>query len=73
MIVIPAIDLRGGRCVRLFRGDYSAETVYDDDPVEVAVRFHRRSHLPIVAASGLTSSTVAIPWWAGRKLHLVAG
>ena len=49
MIVIPAIDLRGGRCVRLFRGDYAAETVYDDDPVEVAVRFQtegaRRLHV----------------------------
>jgi two-component system sensor histidine kinase MprB len=37
MIVIPAIDLRGGRGVRLFRGDYEAETVYDEDPVEIAV------------------------------------
>ncbi|HSD49461.1 MAG TPA: HisA/HisF-related TIM barrel protein, partial [Actinomycetota bacterium] len=49
MIVIPAIDLRGGKCVRLFRGDYAAETVYDDDPVEVAVRFQtegaRRLHV----------------------------
>ena len=35
MIVIPAIDLHGGRCVRLFRGDPTAETVYDADPVEV--------------------------------------
>jgi phosphoribosylformimino-5-aminoimidazole carboxamide ribotide isomerase len=32
----PAIDLRGGRCVRLRQGDYSAETVYADDPVAVA-------------------------------------
>jgi phosphoribosylformimino-5-aminoimidazole carboxamide ribotide isomerase len=35
----PAIDLRGGRCVRLFQGDYQQETVYDDDPVAVARRF----------------------------------
>jgi len=35
----PAIDLRGGRCVRLRQGDYAAETVYDDDPVAVARRF----------------------------------
>jgi phosphoribosylformimino-5-aminoimidazole carboxamide ribotide isomerase len=49
VIVIPAIDLRGGRCVRLFRGDIEAETVYDDNPVEVARRFEadgaRRLHL----------------------------
>jgi phosphoribosylformimino-5-aminoimidazole carboxamide ribotide isomerase len=35
----PAIDIRGGKCVRLRQGDYSAETVYDDDPVAVAVAF----------------------------------
>ena len=39
MEVIPAIDLRGGRCVRLYQGDYSKETVYSDDPVEVALRW----------------------------------
>jgi phosphoribosylformimino-5-aminoimidazole carboxamide ribotide isomerase len=37
--VLPAIDLRGGRCVRLLRGDFAAETVYDDDPVRVARGF----------------------------------
>ena len=35
----PAIDLRGGRVVRLTQGDYDAETVYGDDPVAVAVSF----------------------------------
>jgi phosphoribosylformimino-5-aminoimidazole carboxamide ribotide isomerase len=35
----PAIDLRGGRAVRLLRGDYAAETVYSDDPVAVARSF----------------------------------
>ncbi len=34
--VIPAIDLRGGRAVRLYQGDYTRETVYGDDPVAVA-------------------------------------
>jgi phosphoribosylformimino-5-aminoimidazole carboxamide ribotide isomerase len=37
--VIPAIDLRGGRAVRLYQGDYSAETVYDADPIAVAHRW----------------------------------
>ena len=36
MIVIPAIDLRRGRCVRLYQGDPERETVYGDNPVEVA-------------------------------------
>ncbi len=35
----PAIDLRGGRVVRLSQGDYAAETVYDDDPMAVALGF----------------------------------
>lgn len=39
MIVIPAIDLRGGRCVRLIQGDYNRETIFDDDPVAVARRW----------------------------------
>ena len=33
---IPAIDIRGGRCVRLVQGDYSKETAYADDPAEMA-------------------------------------
>ena len=37
--VIPAIDLRGRRVVRLQQGDFDRETVYGDDPVEVAERF----------------------------------
>lgn len=36
MIVIPAIDLRDGRCVRLVQGEISSEIVYSDEPVEVA-------------------------------------
>jgi phosphoribosylformimino-5-aminoimidazole carboxamide ribotide isomerase len=36
MQVIPAIDLRGGSCVRLQQGDYSRETVFGDDPAAVA-------------------------------------
>ncbi|MET0153987.1 MAG: 1-(5-phosphoribosyl)-5-[(5-phosphoribosylamino)methylideneamino]imidazole-4-carboxamide isomerase, partial [Candidatus Binatia bacterium] len=39
MIVIPAIDLKEGRCVRLFQGDLARETVYGDDPVAMAARW----------------------------------
>ncbi|HEY3830919.1 MAG TPA: 1-(5-phosphoribosyl)-5-[(5-phosphoribosylamino)methylideneamino]imidazole-4-carboxamide isomerase [Acidimicrobiia bacterium] len=39
MEMYPAIDVRGGRAVRLVQGDYARETVYDDDPVSVARRF----------------------------------
>jgi len=34
--LFPAIDIRGGRCVRLYQGDYGRETVYEGDPVTVA-------------------------------------
>lgn len=37
--VIPAIDLRRGRVVRLHRGDYARETMFPDDPVELAQRY----------------------------------
>ncbi len=37
--IYPAIDLRGGKCVRLFQGDYGQETVYGDSPVEMAKKF----------------------------------
>jgi phosphoribosylformimino-5-aminoimidazole carboxamide ribotide isomerase len=83
VIVIPAIDLRNRRCVRLFRGDIEAETVYDDDPVEVAQRFEhegaRRLHLvDLDAARGDGSNrdivreicrTVAIPVQLGGGLR----
>ncbi len=39
MQLYPAIDLRGGRCVRLYQGSYDAETVYNDDPVSQAQQF----------------------------------
>ena len=39
MELIPAIDLRGGKCVRLRQGDYAQETVFGDDPVAMAKRW----------------------------------
>jgi phosphoribosylformimino-5-aminoimidazole carboxamide ribotide isomerase len=39
MQIWPAIDLRGGKCVRLRQGDYNRETVYGDDPAEMARRW----------------------------------
>lgn len=39
MELYPAIDIRGGKCVRLRQGDYADETVYGDDPVAVALGF----------------------------------
>lgn len=49
MEIIPAIDIIGGKCVRLTQGDYSQKTVYGDDPLEMARGFEqagiKRLHL----------------------------
>ena len=42
MIVIPAIDIKGGRCVRLKQGEMSKETVYSEVPEEMAVQWHEK-------------------------------
>lgn len=39
MIIYPAIDIRGGRCVRLTEGRFDAETVFADDPAEMALKW----------------------------------
>ena len=39
MEILPAIDLRGGQCVRLRQGDYAQETVFSNDPAEMARRW----------------------------------
>jgi len=40
MEIIPAVDIRGGRCVRLYQGDYNQETVFDEDPVTAALTWY---------------------------------
>ncbi|HET7522039.1 MAG TPA: 1-(5-phosphoribosyl)-5-[(5-phosphoribosylamino)methylideneamino]imidazole-4-carboxamide isomerase [Bacillales bacterium] len=40
--IYPAIDIRGGKCVRLLQGDYNKETVYADSPFAVAERFQQQ-------------------------------
>lgn len=41
MIIYPAIDIRGGKAVRLVEGDYDRETVFDSDPLDAARRWQR--------------------------------
>jgi len=41
MIIIPAIDIKGGRCVRLAQGRMDEETVYSDDPAAMAMRWEK--------------------------------
>jgi phosphoribosylformimino-5-aminoimidazole carboxamide ribotide isomerase len=58
MEIIPAIDIKGGKCVRLYQGDYNQETVFSEDPVDIALNWQaqgaRRLHLVDLdgAASG---------------------
>jgi phosphoribosylformimino-5-aminoimidazole carboxamide ribotide isomerase len=40
-IIYPAIDMRGGKCVRLLQGDYNQETIYGDSPFAMAEKFAR--------------------------------
>ena len=40
MIILPAIDIKDGKCVRLYQGDFDRLTTYDADPVQVARRWH---------------------------------
>jgi phosphoribosylformimino-5-aminoimidazole carboxamide ribotide isomerase len=40
MEIIPAIDIRGGKCVRLYQGDYNQETVFNEDPVTAALTWY---------------------------------
>lgn len=41
MNIYPAIDLKSGNCVRLIKGDFNQETIYNNDPVEVAKQFEK--------------------------------
>lgn len=42
MQIIPAIDIRNGKCVRLFQGDYAKETIYADSPVDMALKWKKQ-------------------------------
>jgi phosphoribosylformimino-5-aminoimidazole carboxamide ribotide isomerase len=65
MQIWPAIDLLGGKCVRLEQGDYRRETVFADDPISVAKDFQRQGarHLHLVDLDGAR---------AGRPVNLEA-
>ncbi|MFC1908501.1 1-(5-phosphoribosyl)-5-[(5-phosphoribosylamino)methylideneamino]imidazole-4-carboxamide isomerase [Chloroflexota bacterium] len=60
MEIIPAIDLRGGRCVRLFQGDYNRETVFSDDPLDIALKWQSlgASRLHIVDLDGAATGEI---------------
>jgi phosphoribosylformimino-5-aminoimidazole carboxamide ribotide isomerase len=56
----PAIDLRDGRCVRLYQGDYGQETVYGDDPVAQARAFEEAG-APWIHVVDLDAARTGVP------------
>jgi phosphoribosylformimino-5-aminoimidazole carboxamide ribotide isomerase len=87
--LIPAIDLLGGKCVRLMQGDYAAATEYDADPAAVAARFaaHHVQRLHVVdldgakrgepvnttAVRGILAAAKGIPVELGGGIRTLAG
>ncbi|NLK01307.1 MAG: 1-(5-phosphoribosyl)-5-[(5-phosphoribosylamino)methylideneamino]imidazole-4-carboxamide isomerase [Clostridia bacterium] len=59
MLIIPAIDIRKGKCVRLFQGDMGMETVYSHDPIRVASEWEDQGapFLHIIDLDGAFSGT----------------
>jgi phosphoribosylformimino-5-aminoimidazole carboxamide ribotide isomerase len=59
--VIPSIDLRNGKCVRLYKGDYHQETVFSDDPLDVALKWQSMGapRLHIVDLDGAASGEIS--------------
>ena len=60
MRIIPAIDIINGKCVRLSKGDYATEIVYNENPLEVAKMFedHGVKHLHLVDLDGAKASHI---------------
>ena len=42
MIIFPAIDLKNGKCVRLYKGDFQKTTIFNDSPYDQALKFQRK-------------------------------
>lgn len=54
MIIFPAIDLKDGKCVRLYKGDFSKITIYNSSPLNQALEFQKKgfTHLHLVDLDG---------------------
>src|SRR5579883_1013880 len=80
MLLIPAIDLRGGRCVRLYQGDFTAETRYEHSPQELLAHYRSlgASWVHVVDLDGardgvLANREVIVELAAQRALRLQVG
>ena len=72
MEILPAVDIRGGRAVRLVQGDYDRETVFDDDPAAAAQRWidEGAQRLHIVDLDGAREGAQANAAAVGRIVDL---
>ena len=68
MEIIPAVDIKDGKCVRLYQGDYSMETVFSDDPVGMAMEWQSlgATRLHIVDLDGAATGKL-------ENLNIVTG
>jgi len=80
MMLIPSIDLRGGRCVRLLKGNFDAETRYDLEPHELLQRYRAlgATWLHVVDLDGakdgrLANRSVIVRLASQRALHVQVG
>src|SRR5262249_48578727 len=80
MLLMPAIDLRHGRCVRLFQGDFGAETRYEHEPHELLLRYRGlgASWLHVVDLDGakegvLANRSVIVALASQRAVRLQVG
>lgn len=77
MTIIPAIDIIEGKCVRLTKGDYTQKTIYNEDPLEVALQFEdaglKRLHLVDLdgAKSGNVKNWKVLEKIAGKTKMLI--
>src|ERR1044071_5439753 len=71
---IPAVDIRGGRCVRLVQGDFSRETRYADDPAEMARHWQEQgaARLHVVDLDGARDGVRANAQVIARLLRSVS-
>lgn len=74
MEIIPAIDIIDGRCVRLKKGNFSEKTIYNDDPVEVAIMFRDKGfkRLHLVDLDGARAGNV-VNWSILEKIFNKTG
>ncbi|MBM4446220.1 MAG: 1-(5-phosphoribosyl)-5-[(5-phosphoribosylamino)methylideneamino]imidazole-4-carboxamide isomerase [Chloroflexi bacterium] len=76
MEIIPAVDIKGGRCVRLYQGDYSQEMVFSEDPVAVALDWQAQgaSRLHLVdldGAAGGEPRNIAVVEAIAKRVNLL--